>query len=513
MAISTAVGLDRRSTIIGFGIGAGNFAASTPNLPISILVLGQANTDKVSGLNLNKIEQHLTAKEVGDIYGYGSPLHRAMRILKPIGSDGVGGIPVFFAAQSDSALTATVKEITVTGTVTKNADIVVSVGGRTLLDGSSLIVSVLIGDTADVVMGKIRDAVNNCVSCEYLATFVTMDTEVVLTSKFKGVNSLVRLDVSISIIGSGLTIATTETPGTGSASVTPALNEIGDKWIPMVVNTYSVASSSILDEIQAFNGMPGVTPTGRYSGIIMKPFVCLTGITSSTDFSSAVTYGSTNIDQVTHSFAPAPASAGSCYEASAWVALRESVLANNDPSKDVINMNMDMPAPYDISFSQPSYDQRDLWCRAGVSTSLWDDTISKYVIKDLITTYRVDTEAEPSFRWVRDVYIDFNMKFKYYLMQENSVIGKVIIPDTAAVPSNISSNIISPKVFRALVLDLIDEMASDGLITDRDFSKSTLFIEIDATNPNRFNCEFSYKRTGIARITSTNVLAGHFFGN
>jgi len=513
MAISTAVGLDRRSTIIGFGLGAGNFATATRHLPMSIVVLGQANTDKVSGIDLDKIERHLTAKEVGEKYGYGSPMHRAMRILKPLGSDGVGGIPVFFAAQSDAGLTATVKEITVTGTVIKNGEIIIEIGGRKTLDGASLVVPVLIGETADDVMLKIADAITNCTSCEYSAGFVTLDTEVVLTSKFKGINSLVRLDVSISVTGTGLTIATTEVPGTGSPTVTASLNEIGEKWIPMLLNTYSVESDLILDEIQSFNGMPGDTPTGRYSGLIMKPFVSLTGVITENDFTEALAYGAVNIDEVTHSFAPVPASKGSCYEAAAWVALRESVLANNDPSKDIINMSIEMPEPFDLSLSQPSYDVRDVWCRSGVSTSTWDESTGKYVIKDLITTYRVDTEVEPAFRWVRDVYIDFNMKFKYYLMQVNQVIGKVIVPDDATVPSNIASNVISPKVFRSLVLDLIDQMEADGLITDREFSKASLVVEIDSTNPNRFNCTFDYKRTGIARISSTNVRAGHFFGN
>lgn len=513
MAISTAVGLDRRSTIIGYGLGAGNFANVTPHLPMSILVLGQANTDKVSGLDMDTIERHLTAKAVGEKYGFGSPMHRAMKILKPLGSDGVGGISVFFAAQSDSGLTATVKEITVTGTVIKNGEIIIEIGGRSTIDGASLVVPVLIGETADDVMIKIADAVTNCTSCEYSAGFTSMDTEVVLTSKFKGINSLVRLDVSLSVTGTGLTIATSETAGTGSASVYDSLEAIGDKWIPMLLNTYSVESVSILNEIQDFNGMPGDTPTGRYSGLIMKPFVSFTGVITEDDFDEALLFGSSNVDEVTHSFAPSPASKGSCYESAAWVVLRESVLANNDPSKDVINMSIEMPEPFDLSFAQPNYDQRDFWCRAGVSTSTWDESTGKYVIKDLITTYRVDTEVEPAFRWVRDVYIDFNMKFKYYLMQVNQVIGKIIVPDGATVPSNNSGNSISPKVFRSLVLELIDEMESDGLITDRGFSKASLEVEIDSTNPNRFNCTFSYKRTGIARITSTNVLAGHFFGN
>src|SRR5690606_22432108 len=158
-----------------------------------------------------------------------------------------------------------------------------------------------------------------------------------------------------------------------------------------------------------------------------------------------------------------------------------------------------------MTLALPTYDVRDSNLKKGVSTCVWDENASAYQIKDLITTYAVETEVEPSFRWVRDVYIDFNLKYKYYLMNVNQVIGKIIIPDNAAVPSGNAGNFISPKVFKSLVLNLIDEFINDGMITDRDFSKNSLQVEIDSTNPNRFNCIFDYKRTGIARITSTNV--------
>jgi len=517
MAISTAVGLDRRSTIIGYALSAGNFATSTPFLPQSILVFGQANTNKVSGITPNEIVQLSTVAEVGDKYGYGSPMHRVMRILKPNGSDGVGGIPIFFCAQGDNALTATVKEITVTGSATASTEIEILIGGRSFIDGSSLVVPVQSGDTPDDIMGDIRDAINNCVSCEYTAAFTSgVDTKITCTSKFKGLNSNVDLTLRVKDTGAGVTIATaTPTPGAGFSSITNGLNNIGDRWMTMVINTYSPESTSVLDELKAFNGRPGSTPTGRYSGTVMKPFVAFTGVCTQAQLTAALSYGPANKIEDTNSFAPAYGSMGSCYEAAANVALLQSVIANNNPSDDVINRYMvDMPAPSNatMTLALPTYDVRDSNLKKGVSTCVWDENASAYQIKDLITTYAVETEVEPSFRWVRDVYIDFNLKYKYYLMNVNQVIGKIIIPDNAAVPSGNAGNFISPKVFKSLVLNLIDEFINDGMITDRDFSKNSLQVEIDSTNPNRFNCIFDYKRTGIARITSTNVRAGHFFG-
>lgn len=515
MAISTAVGLDRRSTIIGYQLAAGNFASTTPFLPQSILVIGQANSDKISGLTANEIVRLNTVKEVGDMYGYGSPMHRVMRILKPNGSDGVGGIPVFFGVQDDSGLTASTKEITITGTATGASELEIMIGGRTFIDGKSLTVNIAVGDTPDVIMGNIRDAINNCTSCEYSATFVSgTDTKVTCTSKFKGLNSNVSMALTLKSAGSGVTIATTVAAGSGVATVTSTLDNIGDRWIPMVINTYSAVSTAVLSELQIYNGMPGDPSTGRYSGTIMKPFVAFTGVCSQAEINAWTGFAGGALNQNTNSAAPAFGSAGSCYEAAANVALLESVLANNNPSLDVIEKTMiDMPAPSVMSLANPTYDQRDIYLKAGLSTCVFDASVSAYRIKDLITTYRVETEVEPSFRWVRDVYIDFNLKFAYYLVQETQVIGKVIIADNQAIPSANAGNVINTKVFKSLVLDLIDDMISKGLITDRDFTKASLQVEIDSTNPNRFNCRFDYKRTGIARISSTNVLAGHFFGN
>ena len=56
MAISTAVGLERVSKIVGYQILKGNFSKSTPNLPMRIAILGEANTANQSSLSFTKRE-------------------------------------------------------------------------------------------------------------------------------------------------------------------------------------------------------------------------------------------------------------------------------------------------------------------------------------------------------------------------------------------------------------------------------------------------------------------------
>ena len=46
------------------------------------------------------------------------------------------------------------------------------------------------------------------------------------------------------------------------------------------------------------------------------------------------------------------------------------------------------------------------------------------------------------------------------------------------------------------------------MIRDASFSKDSLNVQISTTNPNRFETFFRYKRTGLARIESTDVEAG-----
>lgn len=509
MAISDAVGLARISTILGYKIDKGNFATQTPNLPQRILVLGVANDSNDGTVTHDEIERYNTAEAVGKKFGYGSPMHQAMRILKPSSGVGVGGIPILFSAQSPTG-TACEKKIAVTGSATKAGTATVVIGGRKTIDGDSYSFGYSNGDTATNLASAIKNAINGVKSCPYTATASAGD--VTLTAKYKGLNSDVKVRVDFGDNANGITYAvSTTTASAGAPTVTGGLNNIGSEWVTMVVNTYSPSSTSILDEFQTFNGHPGVTSTGRYSGIIMKPFIAITGVCTTGEKTDAKTYAAANDEEVTNAFAPAYGSEGICSEASANYALLESVIAQNSPHLDIINRKLqDMPAPDDMSIAKPTYDDRDIMVKGGLSTDVWND--GEYVIKDFVTTYHSSDDDQPVFRYVRDLYVDFNMKYAYFIKQEKFVVGKIIVPDDSVPASGVSQDSIMPKTWRALVMDLIEDFASRGMLVDVDFTKQSLQVEINATNPNRLDTSFNYKRSGIARIGSTNVFAGFYFG-
>lgn len=509
MAISDAVGLDRLSAILGYKLQKGDFSKTTPNLPQRILVLGVPNESNKSGVTYDSPELFLTSKEVGDKFGYGSPLHSVMRILKPLNGDGVGGIPVLIAAQEPVG-SETEKTIGISGVATSAGSINIVIGGRKFLDGKSYEVNFDAGDTASTLATAISNAIANVNGCAYTATANVDDVE--LISKFKGLNSNVSVDVDFGDDSKGFTYSITDVNlGAGAPTVTDSLSATNDEWITLVLNTYSPKSTNILDEFQVFNGKPSALPTGNYSGLDWKPFVAITGVVAEDELLVSEPYADANIDEVTNAFAPYFGTPASCYEASADYVLKTSVLAQNTPHLDIINSRSgDIPAPTDLVFAKPSYDRRDVLVKKGHSTSYWDG--NAYKIVDFVTTYQSEEDTSPVFMYVRDLVIDMNMKYSYLIKQNMFVAGKVLVPDNDAPPSRIQGDSIQPKSWKSIVMGLIDDFQSRGMIVDTPFSKDSIVVEINATNPNRLDTTFNYKRSGIVRIGSTTVFAGSYFG-
>ncbi len=70
------------------------------------------------------------------------------------------------------------------------------------------------------------------------------------------------------------------------------------------------------------------------------------------------------------------------------------------------------------------------------------------------------------------------------------------------------SGAIKKKEWKATCFDYFEELGERALINNPQFSKDSLQVEISTTNPDRFETFFRYKRTGIARIESTDAEAG-----
>ena len=89
-------------------------------------------------------------------------------------------------------------------------------------------------------------------------------------------------------------------------------------------------------------------------------------------------------------------------------------------------------------------------------------------------------------------------------MVDKAIVGDM---DTVAV-----TGFVSPKQWKQGVRSFIKDLVSRALVTDAEFSNASIIVNISTTNPYRFETFFRYKRTGVARISSTTAEAGFNFG-
>lgn len=503
---SDAVGSERVSAVVGYKITKGNFSNTTPNLPQRIALIGEANTANQSTLSLTP-KEITSAKQAGDLYGYGSPLHMAMRILRPSNGGGIGGIPVYVYPQAEASGAGTQSmDITPSGVATGSGTHTIIVAGRGVLDGDRYDISVEEGDTASDITDKIADAINNVLGCPFTAT--NTDYDATLVSKWRGATAAgLTLSVDTNDDDLGLSYAvTTNQSGIGTPDIDAALDLFQNDWNTLVINTYGT-NTSVMDSLEAFNGIPDpTTPTGRFAGIVMKPFIALTG--STVENPSTIT--DSREDDVTIAICPAPLSPGHHLEAAANMAVLFARKAQDAPHGDIQNSYYpDMPVPDDgVIGAMSDYENRDSYVKKGCSTV--DFTNGKYQIKDFVTTYHPTGENPPAYRYCRNIMVDLNVYFGYYLLEQAYVVGKTVASDSDTV--NVTG-VIKPAGWKGIVRTYFDSLASRALITDTDFSKESLEVDLSSTNPDRLETFFRYKRTGVARIASTTAEAGFNFGS
>jgi phage tail sheath gpL-like len=509
--ISNAVSSGAVSRVLGYKLTTGDFRNSTPNLPIRIAILGEANDANQASLSLAPVSI-TSAQQAGELYGFGSPIYTAMRILRPISGGGVGSIETVVYPQGVAGgAEAEIDSITVTGTATANAVHTVVINGRRSLDGESYSYSVVKDDTASEVAQKIADAVNGVLGCPYSAT-VALGV-VTLTAKWSGYTGAdMQVKIDAGSVGAGLTyIKVQETEGSGTPSVATSLTLFGEEWNNIIVNTYG-EESTVLDSLEAYNGIPSPTdPTGRYAGIVFRPFVALFGTSRVTGLPASF---ASRANEVTNVLCPTPLSSGLPMEGSANFARLLAIQANDNPELDVAGQNLpDMPIPDDLSnfatiatdFS--TYEGRNLLAKSGISTV--NIVNGSYQIQDLVTTYHPTGELNPQFRFVRSLIQDFNVKFGYRLQEELYVIDHLIANDDDIVRV---SKVIKPKTWKTILNNYFLDLVSRGLIVDAPFSKDSLIVGISTSNPDRLETFFKYKRSGFDRIASTTVEAGFNYG-
>ena len=503
---SDAVGSERVSRVVGYKIASGDFSTTTPNLPQRIAIIGEGNTAQQGTMPTTPTVVS-SAKQAGELYGFGSPIHMAMRILRPNFSDGVGGIPtVVYGQLAAGGATSKKYTVTVTGTATSNKTHNVIIAGRDNLDGESYAINIVTGDTPTLVAAKISDVLNSVLGCPFIGTSALGVTTA--ESKWTGLTAedlKISIDTNGDVAGLTYVVASTQA-GSATPTVTASLTLFDTNWNTIVVNTYGTVSAT-MDELEAYNGIPDpTTPTGRFAGTVMKPFVALTGSVIADP--SSIT--NARLNDVTIAICPAPLSSAHPLEAAANVAVLEARNAQDTPHLDISARVMtDMPGPYgsDAIGVMSDYNERDRIVKLGCSTV--DFINGQYRIQDFVTTFHPLGDLTPQFRYVRSLMIDVNIRFGYFLLEEINVVDHAIVSDSEIVEVG---GIIKPKQWKAILNKYADDLVRKALITDADFFKSSLVVNISNVNPDRLETYFKYKRTGVVRIAATTAEAGFNFG-
>lgn len=504
-AISTAVGLERKSRTSGYKIKKGIFEPTTQNLPQLIAVLGPANTANESGLNTDPYE-FTSAQEVGERYGYGSPLHQMARILRPFNGVGIGGIPTIVIPQeTDGAATATVHEWTVTGTATANATHSIIVAGRNNVDFTPYDFTIVTGDTPTVIASKIADAVNAVLGSPVTATAAA--GVLTLTTKWKGATSAeLNTRIQLGSTTAGVSYAQTDsTNGAGTVDLSDALDHLAADWYTAVLNPYGEAHLTTLEQ---YNGIPDPeNPTGRYEGQTFKPLMAYFGSTlSDKDDLATITDAAARVNQVTNVLCAAPNSEAFSWEAAANVVRLFARTMQDTPHLDVNNKAYpDMPIPANSVIGDMSkYDNRDFLVKKGCSTVTLEN--GSYVIQDLVTTYHPVGENPLQYAYARNLNLDWNISYTYRAIEETTVKDHVLVADNQITDV---TKAIKPVEWKAVLATFFNDLATRALINDPEFSIASLQVQVSADNKDRFETAFRYKRTGIARIESTDVEAGY----
>lgn len=501
MAISTAISLDRVSRVIGYKLKKANFELNTPNLPQRIAILGEGNTASQSGFDATPFE-FISAKEVGDRFGYGSPLHLMARILRPVSGNILGGITtVIYPQLEPGGATATVIKVgvAVATTVTANARHTIIISGRNGIDGQSFSYNVAIGDDAATVRQKIIDAVSGVLGSPVTATENVTDVDI--ETKWAGLSSAdlqVRFDVGG--VAAGIVYSeVSNTAGAGSPDIAASLALFGDDWNTLVINPYGSVAFSDLETV---NGVPDPdNPTGRYLPEVFKPFVAFFGsVLDDKDDVVLITDAAARKSQVTNVLAPAPNSEGFAFEAAANMCASVALTFVNSPhlgNGGKIYPDMPIPADNDIGdFSD--YEARDYMVKRGASTVLLKN--GAYTVQDMVTTYHPDGETPPKFREVRDLNVNWNVGFGWLIIMDRDVQDKAIVLDDEPVTVG---DTIAPKQGKQLVYSYIDDLVSRALVVDAAFSKASTQVEINGTNPARLDFFFRTKISSVAKIVST----------
>jgi phage tail sheath gpL-like len=479
------------SRVCGVEVAYKNFnTGKAQSLPQRLAIIGVGNDNANYGLN--KMEVGGSASVVGDRYGYGSPLHLAAKQLFPLtGASAEFPVTIYPLAKASGTIAAAAS-IAAEGPATANGSGVVYIGGIAVEFAATK------GDTAEAVLGKIKEAINGSLDVPASAGVVS-EGVLPLNSKWSGESSnMITLEMDTNVPG----ILFTLTPFSGGAidpDVTPALVKIGIVWETMILDCFDYKKTTRLDTYQSYG-------EGRWNVLEKKPLLVCHGCTDDLETRTAIT-DPRKTDAINFLIVSVKSRELPFVIAARGLINDVMTTANKNPPQGYKGLLTGLHAGDDDK--QENYTQRTASVRKGSSTNIKNGSVAE--LNDIITFWHPESEGNfPSKRYVCDMVKLQNIVFNVRLIMEaDELKGAPLVTDDT-VTTNPTA--VAPKTIKTSFYNLADSLALKSMLATSEFTKKNMTVKIDSENPKRVNVTFPVKLSGNVEISSTDVYFGFYLG-
>lgn len=479
------------SRVTGVAVQYKNFnAGKAQMLPQRLAVIGVGNHDTV--YTTDKYEAEGSASEIGDRYGYGSPLHIAALQLFPVAGKGAS-FPVTFypLAEGNSAVQAE-GSIGLTGTAGSAGSVIVSIGG---IKATAAIAN---GASAETILISIKDAIDSVLSMP-VSCGVVSEGALPLTAKAAGtVGNAISINVTCDI--PGLIFENTAMKnGAVDPSIEDALAKIGDVWETAILPCFDYKNTDRLDAITDWG-------KDRWSDLEKKPVLCFWGCNENYATRTAVT-DSRKSDYI-NALIVSVGSPELPWSIAAKAMVNDILTtADSNPAHGYKGLLDGLAAGSDAV--QENYTTRNNSVSKGSSTNIKNGSVAE--LNDVITMYHPDAEGKtPSRRYVVDIIKLMNVVYNVRLIMESDELKGAPLVSDDTVTTNRAA--VQPKTIKTMFLNLARSLADKAIIQDVEFTKEGLKVDIDSENPKRLNVAFPVKLSGNVEVSSTDVYFGFYLG-
>lgn len=438
-----------------------------------------------------KYECQGNASEIGDKYGYGSPLYLAALQLFPLVGKGAG-FPVTFypLAEGSGAVQATGK-IEIEGTATEAGSAKIVIGGQ------KATIAIASGDTKTEIFAKIKDGIDGVLAMP--VTAATGDDALTLTSKAAGeVGNLIKTRIECAV--NGLTFTVTQLAnGVKDPDVTPALEKIGEIWETAILPCFDYKNTDRLDTVMVYG-------KNRWEDLEKKPLLSFWGCTD--DYATRTALTNARENDFINALVVSVGSPELPYVVAAKAMVNDILTtANDNPPQGYKGLLEGLEAGDDSL--QENYGTRDASVKKGSSTNIKSGNVAE--LNDIVTMYHPASEGNyPSRRYVCDMIKLQNIIYNVRLIMEADELKGAPLIEDATVTSNKTA--IQPKTVKTWFLNLAKNLADKAIIQDVETTKNGLEVAIDSENSKRLNVTFPVKLSGNVEVTSTDIYFGFYVG-